>query len=104
MATKTTKITKKAVQKEAIAPVAQPTALRRTFSGVVLNKSGAKTIRVEVVEKKMHPKYRKQYKVSTRFLVHDENNTAEVGKTVTFVECRPLSASKRWRLVEKSNA
>ena len=58
-----------------------------------------KTIVVRVDRTRVHPKYRKRYTVSKRYKVHDERNHFHVGDTVTFVECRPLSKDKRWRVV-----
>ena len=79
---------------------AQKTKHTRSFTGKVLAVSGIKTVRVEIARMKRHPKYNKQYKVTKSFLVHDELSTAKVGDKVNFVECRPLSASKRWRLIK----
>lgn len=73
---------------------------KRSFEGVVVSDKMDKTIVVVVERLKIHPIYKKKYKVSNRYKVHDENNQAEVGNTVRFEECRPLSKDKRWRLVE----
>jgi small subunit ribosomal protein S17 len=73
--------------------------IKRTFLGKVVGISMDKTARVEVVSLKMHPKYKKSYKTSKKYLVHDEKNQAKVGETVSFEECRPYSKTKRWRLV-----
>jgi len=67
---------------------------------VVVSNAMNKTIIVRVDRVKMNPKYRKQYTVSRRYHVHDENNKYRSGDKVTFVECRPLSKTKRWRVVE----
>lgn len=75
-----------------------PRGRHRAFSGVVVRVSSAKTIRVLVKRVKMHPKYRKQYQRSRLYAVHDEEGKARAGQTVRFVECRPLSKTKRWRL------
>ena len=72
----------------------------RRFEGVVLVARGDKTINVLVEGKRMHPKYRKQYSRSRKYLVHDAANVAKVGGKVLFEECRPLSKTKRWRLVK----
>jgi small subunit ribosomal protein S17 len=72
----------------------------RRFVGTVVRTKAQKTIAVEVEQKMMHAKYRKQYTRSTTYQVHDENAVAKVGDTVAFQECRPLSKTKRWRLVE----
>ncbi len=71
----------------------------RSFTGVVMSAPKQKTISVLVKSIKMHEKYRKQYTVTKKFSVHDEKNEAVVGQTVSFEECRPLSKTKRWRLV-----
>lgn len=80
--------------------------ISRSFTGVVTSDSMTKTITVLVKTVKTHPKYKKKYIVTDKYHVHDEKSTAKVGDTVSFVECRPLSATKRWRLVEilKKNA
>ena len=67
--------------------------------GVVVSKSGDKTIKVTVKTRKRHPFYKKVINVSWSALVHDEKNEAKVGDQVNFVSCRPLSAKKTWRLV-----
>lgn len=72
----------------------------RRISGLVVGDKMEKTIVVLVTRIKMHPKYKKQYKVSTKYKVHDEKNEAKVGQEVIFGECRPLSKDKRWRLIK----
>ncbi|MEK7123049.1 MAG: 30S ribosomal protein S17 [Patescibacteria group bacterium] len=73
--------------------------MARTFHGTVVGDQMDKTIVVRVDRTKIHPKYKKRYTVSSRFLVHDEKNQHHVGDTVTFSETRPLSRHKRWRVV-----
>ncbi len=72
---------------------------RRTFTGVVVSNKNAKTISVLIVAKKPHPKYKKLMTISKKFYAHDELNQAQVGDTVTIMETRPLSATKRYRLI-----
>jgi small subunit ribosomal protein S17 len=72
----------------------------REFTGKVVSAAMNKTIVVRVDSMKMHSKYQKQYRVSKKFHVHDEKGIAKVDDMVRFVECRPLSKTKRWRLVE----
>ncbi len=72
----------------------------RSKKGVVLSKSGDKTIVVRVETSKTHPKYQKRYKMHTKYHVHDEMNTAQVEDIVTFYETRPLSRTKRWTLTQ----
>lgn len=73
---------------------------RKTRSGVVSSNKMEKTITVTVVRKLKHPKYGKFVKKSKKFHAHDESNEAQIGDLVRIVETRPLSKSKRWRLVE----
>ncbi|NLQ12420.1 30S ribosomal protein S17 [Olsenella sp. KGMB02461] len=73
---------------------------RKVRTGVVSSISGDKTITVQITERKPHPKYGKMITVSKKLHAHDENNEAGLGDTVTVMETRPLSKTKRWRLVE----
>ena len=75
------------------------TLARRTIQGVVVSDKNDKTIVVLVETHKRHSKYGKRVKYGKKYYAHDENNTAKVGDTVTIMECRKLSASKRFRLV-----
>ena len=77
----------------------EPVKIYRTFTGLVTSDAMEKTITVQVDFMKMNEKYQKKYRVSKKYHVHDEKNEAKVGDTVAFVECRPLSKTKRWRLV-----
>jgi len=72
----------------------------RQFEGVVVSTKANKTVSVLVETRKMHPKYKKQYTVSNKYPVHDEKGLAKDGDTVLFEECRPLSKTKRWKLVK----
>ena len=74
--------------------------MRKVRQGVVTSISGNKTIVVTAAERKRHPKYGKMVNSTKKFHVHDENNEAGVGDTVRIMETRPLSATKRWRLIE----
>lgn len=71
----------------------------RTFYGSVESDRMDKTIVVRVDRTKIHPKYKKRYTVSRRYPVHDEKNQYHVGDEVKFCETRPLSRSKRWRVI-----
>ncbi len=73
--------------------------ISRKFTGIVVSDKSAKTIVVKVESVKIHPKYQKRYTVSRKYKVHDENNKFKTGEKVTFVECRPLSRDKRWRVI-----
>lgn len=72
---------------------------RTTLQGVVVSDKMNKTIVVEVETHKKHAKYAKRVKYSNRYYAHDEKGEAHVGDTVTIMACRPLSATKRFRLV-----
>lgn len=73
---------------------------KRLFSGIVVSNKMNKTIVVQVETIRRHAKYRKQYKVSKRYKVHDEKNSCKLGDLVEFQECRPLSKEKRWRIIK----
>ncbi|MEI7734944.1 MAG: 30S ribosomal protein S17 [Ferruginibacter sp.] len=74
--------------------------LRKTKLGVVTSNKMDKTITVNVERKVKHPLYGKFVKKSTKFHAHDEKNECSIGDTVKIMETRPLSKTKRWRLVE----
>ncbi len=72
---------------------------RKVRTGTVVSKSGDKSIVVRVERRLPHPIYGKIVKTSKKFHAHDAENAAKVGDTVTIMETRPLSKTKRWRLV-----
>ncbi len=74
--------------------------LRKTKTGVVSSTKMDKTVTVAVERKVKHPIYGKFVKKTTRFHAHDEKNECTVGDVVKIMESRPLSKTKRWRLVE----
>lgn len=74
--------------------------LRKIRTGVVRGSKMDKTITVAVERKVKHPIYGKFVKKTTRFHAHDEKNECGVGDIVRIMETRPLSKTKRWRLVE----
>jgi small subunit ribosomal protein S17 len=73
--------------------------IKRKFNGVVISDKMNKTRVVTVVSVKIYPKYQKRYKVSKKFKVHDEKNQTKIGDKVNFIECRPLSKDKKWRMI-----
>ena len=73
---------------------------RKVRQGVVVSAAGDKTIVVQIKERKPHPVYGKMMTSTKKFHCHDENNEANIGDTVRIMETRPLSATKRWRLME----
>jgi small subunit ribosomal protein S17 len=72
---------------------------RKTREGYVVSAKTAKTIVVEVEDRVQHPRYAKTIRRSSKLATHDEAGIAGVGDRVLIMETRPLSASKRWRLV-----
>lgn len=73
----------------------------RTLKGTVVSDKMEKTIVVEVERLRVHPKYKKRYKVSKRYKAHDEKNECKVGDKVVIQETRPISKEKRWIVVKK---
>jgi small subunit ribosomal protein S17 len=73
---------------------------RKEKQGIVVSDKMQKTIIIKVERRLKHPIYGKFIKKSTKFAVHDETNDARVGDRVRIAETRPLSKTKRWRLVE----
>jgi small subunit ribosomal protein S17 len=73
---------------------------RKTRIGKVVSNKMDKSIIVAVERKIMHPLYKKYFRKTAKFMAHDQNNTANIGDLVKIMETRPLSARKRWRLVE----
>jgi len=74
----------------------------RQIEGVVVSDRMQKTIVVEVVRIKEHPKYKKRFKQTKRYKAHDEKGEYHVGDKVIIQETRPLSKEKRWIVVGKS--
>jgi small subunit ribosomal protein S17 len=73
---------------------------RKERVGVVTSNKMDKSIVVAVNRKVKHPKYGKFVRLTSKFVAHDEKNDSNEGDTVRIMETRPLSKSKRWRLVE----
>ena len=74
--------------------------LRKVRVGKVGSDKMDKTIVVAIVDNVRHPKYGKIMKRTVKIHAHDEKNECKIGDTVSVMETRPLSATKRWRLVE----
>ena len=74
--------------------------LRKTRVGIVVSDKMEKTITIAIERKVPHPIYRKYFKKTTKLMAHDEKSECRVGDKVKVMETRPLSKSKRWRLVE----
>ena len=73
---------------------------RKMRKGVVTSKMGVKSVVVQVSYRERHPLYGKIVTRTKKYHVHDEADTAKVGDTVSIMETRPLSATKRWRIVK----
>lgn len=73
---------------------------RKVRRGYVVSDKMDKTVVVEFVDRVKHPLYGKVVRRTSKLKVHDEGNIAHVGDLVRVMETRPLSATKRWRLVE----
>lgn len=78
----------------------QNQTIKRTTVGLVVSNKMEQTIVVVVERKVKHPVYGKFVKRSTKMHAHDVNNECQIGDTVKIEECRPLSKTKTWRLVE----
>jgi small subunit ribosomal protein S17 len=73
---------------------------RKVRKGTVTSKMGTKSVVVKVEYRELHPLYGKVVVRSKKYHAHDESDKVKVGDVVTIVETRPLSATKRWRVVE----
>ena len=76
---------------------------RKSMTGVVTSNKMEKTITVLVERRYKHPKYGKYIVSSKKYTAHDETNDAKIGDEVEISETRPLSKSKRWRLLQVVN-
>ena len=69
--------------------------------GIVVSDKMDKTITVATTDFKTHPKYIKKYRSTKKYKVHDEKNEYKIGDEVFFVECRPFSKDKKWKVAKK---
>ena len=81
-------------------PTPKPRGRRKTRIGYVVSDKMQKTIVVELEDRMRHPLYGKIIRTTKKVKAHDENGIAGIGDRVSLMETRPLSATKRWRLVE----
>jgi small subunit ribosomal protein S17 len=93
---------KRAGQPRSEPPVQEPkaTAASKLRQGIVVSDKADKTITVRIDSARPHRMYKKIVRTTSTLHAHDENNDAHIGDTVRLVESRPLSRTKRWRLVE----
>ncbi|MEK7144050.1 MAG: 30S ribosomal protein S17 [Patescibacteria group bacterium] len=75
--------------------------MKRKLEGTIVSDKMNKTRVVEVARLKMHPLYKKHYKITRKFKAHDEKNEYKTGEKVLIEETRPLSKEKRWRIIAK---
>ena len=80
--------------------MSEQTEVKRTVIGKVVSNKMDKTATVLIERKVKHPIYGKYIRRSTKLHVHDADNACQEGDTVTIQQCRPLSRSKSWRLVD----
>ena len=74
--------------------------IARSTSGIVISNKMDKTVTVLVERQEKHPLYKKYIRKSTKLHAHDESNECNEGDTVQIEECRPMSKSKSWRVIE----
>src|SRR5437868_12101952 len=79
---------------------AEARAKRKERVGKVVSDKMEKTVVVSLTRRVPHPLYKKYFKKTTKFVAHDEKNDAKTGDTVRIMETRPLSKTKRWRVIE----
>jgi small subunit ribosomal protein S17 len=80
--------------------MSEKTIERRTAEGRVLKASNLKTRVIAVEQRIAHPLYGRVIRRTAKFVAHDERNESNVGDLVRIEECRPMSRTKRWRLIK----
>lgn len=73
--------------------------IKKIFRGVVISDKMDKTVIVKVIKSKIHPLYKKYFENSKNYKVHDSQNKFHIGDKVNFIECRPLSKDKKWKVI-----
>ncbi len=73
---------------------------KKRFQGIVVSDKMDKTVVVQVEKWKVHPKYKKRYRIHKKYKAHDEKNECKIGDRVLIEESRPLSKEKRWRVIK----
>ena len=76
---------------------------KKKLTGIVVSDKMQKTVVVKVQRMIEHPKYKRRYKFHTKYKAHDPQEEFQVGDKVVIEETRPLSALKRWRVIEKAS-
>jgi small subunit ribosomal protein S17 len=77
---------------------------KRILQGIVVSDKGDKTVIVNVERRIKHPLYKKTIRRSKKYAAHDEANAFKAGDVVRIVECRPMSKTKTWQVLEKVGA
>ncbi len=77
---------------------------KRVLEGIVVSDKALNTISVEVVRTLTHPKYKKIIKRSKKYAVHDAENKYKVGDVIKIIECKPISKTKKWMVLEADSA
>jgi small subunit ribosomal protein S17 len=93
-------MTENAAKDETVSTTPQTRGSRKTREGLVLSDKMDKTVTVEVEDRVKHKLYGKVIRRTSKLKAHDEQNAAGIGDRVLLMETRPLSATKRWRVVE----
>jgi small subunit ribosomal protein S17 len=93
-------MTENAAKDETVSTTQETRSSRKTREGLVLSDKMDKTVTVEVEDRVKHKLYGKVIRRTRKLKAHDEQNAAGIGDRVLLMETRPLSATKRWRIVE----
>ena len=88
------------MSEQTVGDVDEKRGFRKTREGLVVSDKMAKTVVVAVEDRVKHPLYGKVLRRTSKLKAHDEDNTAGIGDRVLLMETRPLSATKRWRVVQ----
>jgi len=75
---------------------------KKILKGIIVSNKMSKTVVVAVTRLKLHPKYKRRYKVTDRYKVHSENSELVLGDKVIIQESRPISRDKRWVILKKA--
>jgi len=73
---------------------------KKRLQGTVISDKMDKTVVVKVEKWKVHPKYKKRYRIHKKYKAHDEKNECKIGDKVLIEECHPLSKEKKWRVIK----
>ena len=74
---------------------------KRQLKGVIVSDKMEKTVVVRVEKKKVHPKYKKIYKIHKKYKAHSEMKELKTGDRVVIEECQPISKEKKWKVISK---